>query len=696
MGKDRMKRQGFTLVEICVAATVLIIAITMAMSGFYYVIRGARQQEVQDELDIDVQTAMERIKCDLRLSALDKMFYYPAGAGPYTAISFPLARDNDDDGVVDLDPVTGKVIWDKTMIFHVWNSAPNQLRLTTLDPRNNTLTEVQRQAQLNAVVTDGDGATAKASGEIATTRVIFENLFDWNITPQSSTYDGYDSTLRRDINVNLGSAVLSDGPHTFKFTLTGKNPDNTSGTGYKIGLDSLFMSPSYSRREAEAHVPLDTGAGEAESGAVVEAQYMAGGSWSGNYQLYFPATAVGQNFTLVMRNDQWEDTNFRGSGYVTDNTTVEFDYDLTPYDFVVLLDGCQTNWYASQQTGTNGFAVNDNTCRGYVVRTLVKGKDMPGGGLIKFDGNRSIVYFQAGTAGDLKIEKAWIHECSSLSNLTPNATGIGYQLKFGYAAAVTIGAGAYRGSDVTAPAYFNIDQDKTYLVTYMIKSEAFKANLWKWTDPIGTNTIHSFVIITNGAASDVSDADWSAKSYIATNAIFAVKDIWTSYPTNGTYVSAIFDTRLETPAYSYMDWSEVLPSGCDIEMKARSGAQEDLSDASAWSALSSMTAPGIPALGNNRYVQYQAILTPDSDRYQTPKLKNVTIKWTGQEKLVDVGGTFTKGPDYGIFRLEVDGKELRKGVMVALEIFKDSAGYKGNKRMTSALTTEVRPRNTGK
>ncbi|MFC1453377.1 hypothetical protein ACFLSJ_08555 [Verrucomicrobiota bacterium] len=81
---------------------------------------------------------------------------------------------------------------------------------------------------------------------------------------------------------------------------------------------------------------------------------------------------------------------------------------------------------------------------------------------------------------------------------------------------------------------------------------------------------------------------------------------------------------------------------------------------------------------------------------QTPKLKNVTIRWPGESRAVDVGGTFTKGPDYGIFTLVVDGRELVSGMNIDLEIFKDARGFRGTRRIRSGLTAEIVPRNTGR
>ncbi|TFH13109.1 MAG: hypothetical protein E4H02_12415, partial [Lentisphaerales bacterium] len=307
-------RNGFTVAEMAVSSTILIIAVAMAMSGFVYVLSASREGTVQDELDIQVQIAMEGLKKHLRLSALDQMVFYPAGPGPYTAISFPLARDDDGDNAVDLDG-EGKIIWDKTLVYHVWNTAPQQLRLTTFDPRDTNISAIARQEQIVSVVLNGHG-TNTHNGANSTNNVIFENLFDWSVTPQNSIYDGYASTLKRGVNVTLGTAVISNGVHDFKFTVIGQH---SNSVGYKVGIDNLYVSPSYSRREGEHLIPSDKTATVAYSN-----MYMGGGSWNANYQAYFDATTSNEYFTLTLTNDLWQETIFRRTGYSIEDTAVTF------------------------------------------------------------------------------------------------------------------------------------------------------------------------------------------------------------------------------------------------------------------------------------------------------------------------------------------------------------------------------------
>jgi hypothetical protein len=57
----------------------------------------------------------------------------------------------------------------------------------------------------------------------------------------------------------------------------------------------------------------------------------------------------------------------------------------------------------------------------------------------------------------------------------------------------------------------------------------------------------------------------------------------------------------------------------------------------------------------------------------------------------------TKGPNYGICQVTVDDKPLVKGIQIDLTIFKTILGWGPvAKQLTSSMTTEIEPRNTGK
>ncbi len=182
-----------------------------------------------------------------------------------------------------------------------------------------------------------------------------------------------------------------------------------------------------------------------------------------------------------------------------------------------------------------------------------------------------------------------------------------------------------------------------------------------------------------------------------TNRLQGVLALFSYYPTNGTFQSAVYDTHQAAPSFQAMSWSSSVPSGASIRMKVRTANSDDMSDASDWTAASWISSPGAISPGAKRYVQYLAELQPSAGGADTPKLRNVQITFAGERKVVDIGGSFTKGPNYGAFELTVDGVKLQKGVTVAMQVYNDvGTPGGGTKRLTSKASVEVEPRNTGK
>ena len=133
-----------------------------------------------------------------------------------------------------------------------------------------------------------------------------------------------------------------------------------------------------------------------------------------------------------MENDRWEETNFKAIGSQCDDTRVDFDQSYNPKDYVVRCVPPTTNWYASDQT------LNDNAddtysgfLKGAAVRVLLRGADMMEGNGIKNSGPFDRVCFCAPKVFfNLHIKAAYIAECASESNYTPNAASTGVQLFF--------------------------------------------------------------------------------------------------------------------------------------------------------------------------------------------------------------------------------------------------------------------------
>jgi len=689
-----IERSGFTLVEIAVSTLLLSIVLLVVITSWLYLLYGQKLNAVQNELDIDVRTAMEWLRYHLRLTSMDEIFFYPEGPGPYVALSFPIARDDDGDGVIERDE-DGHIIWDRTLIYHRWDAVPNQLRITIFDPRDNSLTDEQRQAQLESVVTHGNGDYTYNS-ENASTMALFENLFDWAIYSKAAVFDAYSPVLTRAKDVVLGSILLDNGEHDFTFRVVGKN---AASSGYKIGVDTVVCSPCGAPREGEAQLPPTD-----ESGATAEAEYMEEGSWSGNYQLLFPATAEGQYFTLRLENDRWEETNFRATGSMCEETRVVFDESLDPKDFVLRLKGGlhETNWFAGDQTRDTDLDSSEyDALRGCAVRVLIRGEQMTDGGWIEHSGGNVRLRFDAGNA-PLRIEAAYIAECSDCCNPTPDAVSDGVQLYFNGSESVFLAAWGDAWAQPADGTAFPIDKEKSYLVSFLVDSAANKGTGEMW-DEQSTNVPGCYMILAtnNPTKAMTRQASWSGLPYVETNRLYVVKFMVTTYATNGYFNSQIFDTHVENPQYTEVDWNADVPAGTYLGLKFRTGDDPLLADAPAWSNVTALSGPGPISLPAHRYVQFQARMRsnndPDFSACRTPVLKDVTLRWQGERRITDVGGTFTTGPDYGIFKLLVDGNELKKGVRVELTIFEDVSGFAGKtKRVTSTMIAEVEPRNTGK
>ena len=705
--RTQRRRGGFSLTELSVASSLMVVAGTMALAGLVHAVRSTRQSTTKDELDMDVQTAMERVKSDIRLSSMDEMHFYPDGVGPYTAISFPLAGDGNGDGALDVDG-EGKVIWAKTLVYHVWRTEPHQLRLTEFDPRDNTLSDAERQQQLISVVGNGNGLLTHNAANTQT-HVVFENLFEWEITPKGSLYDGYAEELMRDPDANLGYCVLAPGSHTFAFEVVGKNPVSD---GHKVGLDTLRISASAGPREAEAQLPA-----QEQSGATAVEEYMAGGSWDGNYQLKFDAGEPGQYFTLQMDNDRWEETNFKGIGHACEDTLINFEQNLDPKDFVVKLQGNRVNWLASTQTGDPvGASASADAFRGCAVRVLIRGEEMIDGDSIENNGAKVKVRFKAGDSGtNLRILAAYIAECAETEVPSMDAVP-GTQMLFAFSGShgYTLPGGTTK---YTGRKDFDIHRNKSYLVTYLIADEPGMGTPWIWNNVAATNAAGCYIVrpgaMGGSAAGDDGNGDgtwtgyneamamfanptWSySTNVVALPAILGVDCTHTLYAWNGTYTSPICDTTVSVPEYDRIDWTADVPQGGLLEMKVRTADSNDMSDAPAWSNAFTTATAGLLQVQRKRYIQFQTQLNASGDAAATPVLKDVTVKWTGPTRVVNVGGTFTKGPDYGVFKLRVDGQELKRAMDVRLKIFKKAAARRGERMVTSELTAEIKPRNTG-
>jgi hypothetical protein len=704
-------KPGHSLIEMLIALSIAAVAVAAATGGWIHVLRIDYKNSTQIELDLDVRKSIERLKQDLRLSSLNRIYYYPPGPGPYTAVSFPVITNRT--GLVTMAPDGSNIQWGATVIYHKWGGTPNKLLRTVFSNRNDRYTDYQFQRQLESVVVRGSGTnwsewTTNGSDSAVTTVSIFENMLTNNFWCKGTTYDAYAPDLARDERVTLGSVYLTPGPHDFQFRSLGRNP---LSSGNKIGIDTLTASPSASAIEAEAKYPP-----AGRTNGTASASYMSQGSWSGNYQFLYQDCSSNDSFTLRLNNDQWLETNFRGAGSTCTRTKVAWD---SSNDFVVQLEGNDYTWHASDQTGgtnLNVFGINNYYDRAY--RTLIRGSAMTDGSFINYDGRTAYFLFRASPYGQLRIKYACIAPADNHTNFTINAAEPGTPILFSddhsgsvadpasftnstYSREnVTIGYDCYAWGLCTNIV---IDKTKSYLVSFVADCSIFWGSLnstyaWEETHP-GAPGTYALTNVGNATKSDVTNGNWSAKAPIDLGQVIGLSTVYTLYPTNGIFKSQILDTYMAAPAFSNMTWTAELPNPTNLVIQLRTGDDPDLTN----SLFSTIASPGAIAPPAKRYVQFQAILSSSPSGWHTPKLKNVTLSWPGEARVVDVSATMTKGPDYGIVELTVDGRPLVKGLRMDLTIYKDIVGWRAiippgrtNMQVTSAMSVEVEPRNSGK
>jgi type II secretory pathway pseudopilin PulG len=673
-----------------VALAIMSVVLAMAVYGFTTVLAGQRANAAQNELDMDVRTAIERLRNELRLSDLKQVLFAPAGYGPYTAVSFPLAVDANGDGLIDMDAGGSNIVWSKTVIYHVWASTPNQLRRTEFANRYAGATVAERQQQLEQVVSTGGSSGLALNGETAGPAcVVFENLFTWSLSAATATYDGYNATPIRD-RMPLGSVKLGPGEHTVEFTVAGRND---LSTGRAIGVDAVSASASGAPREAEDCAFTALGGGPAASKA-----YVASGSWSGNHHLFAPCTANGQGVSVTVRNDAWEETNFDSPGAFFDRTMAQFDTSLSPADFVLCLDGSWgPAWYAYQQCNDGGGYVSPCPLNNSAVRVLVRGETLTRDGY-----GPILLFYKAAEQPNLSNFTIALADASTFSNtcqavpdtmqpLVLYRSGVGNKQWSDFGAGETV---------IAMPATsMRFTRGQSFLVSYFIRTSGTGANqVWRYTDRVYGG--QGSYVLTNALPSDTGADDWQERPDLAVvPGIYNLDGAYSAYPSNGVYESAVFDTGMNDGCAKEVYWASVLANGSTLALKARSGNAPDLSDAPAWGGLAALAAPGAFGGSSGRYLQFRAELAPNPSiyPYTTPKLRYVRFQWPGPTRLVDVAAVVTRGPNYGACQVTVDGKPLAKAIKVNLEIFKYARRAGGSsEQLRSAVTAEISPRNTTK
>ena len=678
-GKTRQK--GFTLAESMISLVISGIFLTTVLTAWSLYSRVWNEQNVKSELRYDIEKAMELIKQGVRLADGNGIVFYPANGADFTALSLPHMKP-DSNGFLGVS--SNSINWGQgqTIIYYTYNTSKGQELRQTVFNSFDTNT-ANRQTQLNSVVTTG-------AAQGATTTTLFSAP---TVTLDASStvpvFDGYGASTQLSGNTSFGSIRLSSGNHQIQFQVTGKN---SASSGYKIGIDALSLTPSGCSQEAEA---LTISGNSGKSSTVEDMSSYEG--WGGNYQVEYQASTVGDYITFQTNYDQWLESNFEDMTH--SNTEVG---GTNPYLTIKSRENTSLvpSWQASAQTGAENelSAMIANKS----VRTIVFGNNIG----LSAPAQMARIRFTAPAGGSLTINSAYfgvkgpgsdfdqstnpMHQLyfSNPSVAEGSADGVGAVGDAG-PTSVTLAAGSHVWSNWFV---YPINSSSNYLISFSISADPNLANMAAWT-PSDLTQVNSY--LADGDHANEAAAWPATPPYNATTdpSIYAAAQL-AAWIDNGTATSQVYDTKMATPAYSQLSWSSSLPAGSSVSLKVRTASDPTMAGATNWSALSAYA--GSPAslngLSNLEYIQFQATLQAVSPYTTLPTFDNVKITWPGQTALVELSGKFTKRPNYGIFKVLIDGQAITKALAVKLTA---QNTYRG-KSYTYSLNAEVRPKNTGK
>jgi prepilin-type N-terminal cleavage/methylation domain-containing protein len=728
-------RRGFSLLELLMAVAILATVTAMAMGGWLRFAHKANHANTQAALDNDVRRVIERFRFEMRNTARETIIFYPEGREPYEAVGFALPSDADGDGFMDMDG--SNLLWRQTAVYHVWTHTPHQMRRTLFSNRNQDATYGERYAQVAAVVSSGTGDGACLAGESASTRVLFENLFTGRLWHATSSYDGYAPDANTRERISFGSLPLGPGEHTINFTITDKNPN---ATDRKLRMDRVSASVTGWPFEAER---LATGGIEGAAPA-----FVGQGLASAAYGLVAPTANDGDRLSVTVHNDAIEVCVFIGEGrnVAFSNTVVRFDAASTPQGFsrgvsVAKLDGQfgpDRNWSCAEQTShfRNDYFFPTNCLVRIPVMAdrdrLASGEPVSYG--LRKDGYGPVFrLYKSLYNGGLQVLNPSFAILAPAnipadfnSNLTPSLDPLelvplsfwqGGVQKSGWAAC---DRQAYL--ELRPESLVSIPMGSTLMLQFQVtvatlNSDRFTRFDMKRTDRPGV-LLPGCWYVPAETTNLLGTADWqSVPGLVKGDFVPTLEFMAVNYADAGHYVSHVYDTKSEEP--KTFSWAADVPSGATLAMYARAGDALTadgfgIADALDWERVQPAVDQAGFAENTGRYVQFRALFTaqPARDyptvgnagiggagpyRSNTPRLRYARFTWDGAEKYVDVAAELLKSPDCGIFKVDIDGRELVQGVTMEIDIFKDVRTQGGGMlRLRSAMTAEVEPRNSRK
>ncbi len=672
---------GFSLVEAMVALGLGGAFLMSVISAWTYSTKIWKEESVRSTLRVQIESAMERVKEDTRLSDGNGILFYPTNTTPYTGISLPRATRNGN-GFYTMS--SGQIAWDSTIIYHIFvNGSLTEFRRTVLPTYNSS--SATRQTQLDTAVTTGT-----VSG--GTTRTLFKaEDITLEIVPQSPTFDGYAASVSRSSNTNFGSVRLTSGTHLVRFEVTGKNPSSSS---YGIGIDSIALTPSSGSREAEA-LTVNSSSGASPADELMTPYTTA--LWGGNYSKNFACTAVGNHITFDVPYDSWLESNF-------DNMT-HSNTEITSTNYVLSLasretQGLTPNWQADSQT-ISGAQGSETISGQRTVRTVINGQ------YIQRAANMIRVKFVASAGSDLVINSAYFGVRQGRETDGTGAedfSGGATQLYFDNATVIlgnadpvgAVGAGTL--STKTVPAGRHLWSNWfEYAITpgaacpdYLVSMNVASGSGGETWLEAGASPTYSYRKDDTGT--DVTSS-WLPATFDSDDRVFAAVEV-AGWVASGAATSQVYDTMMTAPAYTTMTFTRTLPASASVLLKARTSANSDMTGATAWTSIagSSSSPYALAGIGSGRYVQFQATMNGASPYATYPTIDNVDVRWPGQTALVELSGYYTLKPSYGQFRVLVDGEETVKGIEIKLTA---SDEYRG-RTYEASLNAEETARNTGK
>lgn len=665
------------MVEMLISVGVGAVFMASVMTVWYFSASTYKNENAKYLLRYQGEKVLERIKADVRLSDSNYILFYPPDTTSYTAISIPKAMP-DASGLLRFN--SAGIDWDSTILYYVATNNAGQREIRRAEVSGFLADADDRQEQMAAIVagvTNDDKSNIEQWNNLypyTYTTLVRSDSVQMKFTPTTPVFDGYAASASISGTVSFGSVRLTAGNHTVRFQVVGRNDQSS---GFKMGLDTLSLTPSGGIQEAEVlSLVGDTG----DSSSVED---MTGvGSWSGNHHREYRANSVGDYFELRTYYDQWLESNFYSMTH--SNSTVEGnnprltilsreDQSLTP------------SWQAVAQTSAD--TVVSTAEDGQTLRSVISGAS------IQRSGQMARFKIRAGNA-PLTLQEAYI---GLRSGATADFASIPTQLYFdnapladgavdpvgalapGLATAVTIPAGQSVWTNwVEMP--FGATTD--YLLScYVVSGEG-----QSWSDST-PGAVHGYRLAGNQAA------NLTGMAPTPSSAVLLVEQA-ASFQASAAAVSQVYDTKISAPVYTQLSWSPSLPPGSSARLYVRTSDDPNMIDAEDWSELPVLTVSpvSLASLDRYRYVQFRIELDAASPYRILPSVDDVTITWQGNPALVELTGQYTKRPDYGIFTVKVDGRELVHALSVDIELMEEVKG----RQYTHSVSTEIRPRNTGK